>query len=105
MDKVEEYIKNYTRNCSNEATGIQLIDAQGKTIKGYHPWLSPDHARAVAKIAREETISEACEWLYEHLFTCADGARHYVRSSLQMGNHITHTEFMELFIRHFNGIK
>lgn len=29
----------------------------------YYPWLTPDHARAVAEKARQEVIDKACEWL------------------------------------------
>ncbi len=55
---VEEYIKNYTMNCSNE---LAYKDESGKSI--YHPWLTPENAEAVAMIAREEAIKDACEWL------------------------------------------
>ena len=58
MEKVEQYIKEHTRNCSN--------DWYDDLSQGYEPWLTPDDARAVAKIAREETIKEVCEWLYNH---------------------------------------
>ena len=47
MSKVEDYIKDCTRNCSNE-----MIAPRHE----YQPWLTPDHARAVAEIAREEVI-------------------------------------------------
>lgn len=49
--KVEEYIKNYTKRCSNE-DGFDYV-----------PWLTPDHARSVAQIARDEVIEEAVKWL------------------------------------------
>lgn len=49
MEKVEQYIQEYTKNCSN----------LNKTV--YQPWLTPYQARAVAKIAREETIKEVRE--------------------------------------------
>lgn len=57
MNKVEEYIRDYTRACSNEMD----FKENGKPV--YHPWLIPDHARAVAQIARQEVIDKACEWL------------------------------------------
>ena len=51
---VEDYIKKYTNQFSNE-DGFDYI-----------PWLTPDHARRVAQIAMEETIKQVCEWLYNH---------------------------------------
>ena len=49
---VEEYIDAYTRHCSNE------INWYSDSEKHYHPWLTPDHARNIALMAREE------EWKY-----------------------------------------
>lgn len=43
----EEYIKAYTRGCSNE-----LIDG------GYHEWLTPENALAAVEMAREEMKKE-----------------------------------------------
>ena len=61
MKEVEKFIQDYTRNCSNE---IAHWDIGGKNIKPiYSPWLTPDDARKVAEIAREETINEVCEWI------------------------------------------
>ena len=39
----EEYIKAYTRGCSNE-----LVDG------GYHEWLTPENALAAVELARKE---------------------------------------------------
>ena len=39
----EEYIKSYTRGCSNELVG-----------GGYHEWLTPENALAAVELAREE---------------------------------------------------
>ena len=39
----EEYIKAYTRGCSNELVG-----------GGYHEWLTPENALAAVELAREE---------------------------------------------------
>ena len=63
MKKVEQYIKDYTRNCSNL---VYKDTINGKEFNTYHEWLTPDHARRVAEIAREETIKEVCEWLDNH---------------------------------------
>jgi len=51
MEKVEQYIRKNTNQFSNE-DGFDYV-----------PWLTPDHARCVAQIAREETIKEVCEWI------------------------------------------
>jgi len=51
MEKVEQYIRKNTNQFSNE-DGFDYI-----------PWLTPDHARKVTEIAREETIKEVCEWI------------------------------------------
>ena len=63
MSKVDEYIKKYTRHCSN------VYEFQGKNsglYREYEPWLTPFHAEAVAQIAREEVIEKACEYFIEH---------------------------------------
>lgn len=51
MSRVEEYIENYTKRCSNE-DGFDYV-----------PWLTPDNARRAVEIAREEVIEEAVKWL------------------------------------------
>jgi len=59
MKAVEEYIKNYTRNCCNEFSETKSNGLGGYiSRKGFAPWLIPDHARKVAEIAREETIKD-----------------------------------------------
>ena len=60
MEKVEEYIEKYTKRCSNLA---HYEDDNGNVWEEEEPWLTPDHARKVAEIARKETIKEVCEWL------------------------------------------
>ena len=46
----EEYIKAYTRGCSNELVG-----------GGYHEWLTPENALAAVELAREEMKKDAIE--------------------------------------------
>ena len=50
MSKAEEYIKAYTRGCSNELVG-----------GGYHEWLTPENALAAVELAREEMVKDAIE--------------------------------------------
>ena len=64
MKKVEQYIKNYTRNCSNEIGYCHNKTRNHNHV--FYPWLTPTHAECVAEIAREETIKEVCEWLDNH---------------------------------------
>lgn len=59
--KAEEFINDYTRNCSNELCAIE--DKYGKKVISYHEWLTPDQALRAVKIAREEMIDKAVEWL------------------------------------------
>ena len=64
--KVEKYISDYTKNCSNELCSVE--DRYGKTIISYREWITPDQALRAAEIAREETIDKACEWIKEHSY-------------------------------------
>ena len=60
----EEYIKAYTRGCSNELIG-----------GGYHEWLTPENALAAVELAREEmkeqmmkdAIEGEVKTLYRHI--------------------------------------
>ena len=61
--RVEKYIDSYTRNCSNELVSVQ--DRNGED--SYYPWLTPDHARSIAQIAREDAIDETVDWLKKYL--------------------------------------
>jgi len=59
MSKAEEFIQDYTRNCSN---AIYDPYDTGDAITTYAPWLTPDQARRAVEIAREEMI----EWIDSH---------------------------------------
>ena len=61
MSKAEEFIRNYTRNCSNE---MALGNKDGSKL--YNAWLTPDDAKCAVEIAREEVIEETVEWLTKH---------------------------------------
>ena len=52
MDKVRQFIKDYTRGCSNELCAVE--DRYGKKVISYHEWLTPEQALAAVEIAREE---------------------------------------------------
>ena len=51
MSKAEQFIQNYTKNCSN----VEYI--QG-VYKSYQLWLTPDQARRAVEIAKEEMIEK-----------------------------------------------
>ena len=66
--RVEQYIQDYTRCCSNQID-YSDINRKGFTpvtpVKEYHPWLTPDNARSVAQIAREEVMDKVIGWIEE----------------------------------------
>lgn len=64
MDKARQFIKDYTRGCSNELCAVE--DIHGKKVISYHEWLTPEQALAAVEIAREELIDKACEWLLKN---------------------------------------
>ena len=61
MSKASDYIKTFTRHCSNELVSVECKD--GKKIISFHEWLTPENALAAAELAKEEAIEKACEWL------------------------------------------
>jgi hypothetical protein len=63
--KAEQYIKEHTRNCSNQ---IAHWDIGGKNVKPiYSRWLTPDQARKAVEIAREEMIKKVCEYIASNM--------------------------------------
>ena len=61
MSKAEKFIKDCTRNCSNELIAVE--SRAGKEVISYHEWLTPDQALRAVEIARDEVIEEICEYL------------------------------------------
>lgn len=55
----EEYIKKYTRNCSNEITQWKptIHGGQYPVTVGYKPWLTPENAEEVAVMAKDEALN------------------------------------------------
>lgn len=64
MDKVRQFIKDYTRGCSNELCAVE--DRYGKKVISYHEWLTPEQALAAVEIAREELIKKATSYIQQH---------------------------------------
>ena len=58
MNKAEQFIQDYTRNCSNE---LAFENKDGSKL--YHAWLTPDDAKSAVEIAREEMIEKAIRWI------------------------------------------
>lgn len=65
MSKAEKFIRDCTRNCSNEL--ITVESRAGKEVVSYHEWLTPDQARRAVEIAREEIIELFCEWVKKNV--------------------------------------
>ena len=59
--KAEQFIKDYTRRCSNELCAVE--DRYGKKVISYHEWLTPEQALSAVAIERKEVIEESCDWL------------------------------------------
>jgi sugar phosphate isomerase/epimerase len=59
--RVEKFIQDCTRNCSNELIAVE--SRAGKEVISYHEWLTSDQARRAVEIAREEAAERACEYL------------------------------------------
>ena len=57
MNKAEQFIQDYTMNCSNE---LAFENKDGSKL--YHAWLTPADAKSAVEIAREEVI----EWIDNH---------------------------------------
>jgi hypothetical protein len=66
MSKAKQFIKDYTKTCSNELCAVE--DKYGKKVISYHEWLTPEQALSAVVIEREEVIEEACQYIREHRF-------------------------------------
>lgn len=71
MSRARQFIKDYTRGCSNETTSIGSFDHT------YHEWLTPEQALAAVEIAREETIDKAWEYINSQLNLPSDFEQHF----------------------------
>ena len=59
--KAKQFIKDYTKKCSNELCAVE--DIHGKKVVSYREWLTPEQALSAVEIAREEVIVEILKWL------------------------------------------
>lgn len=67
MEKVEQYIQEHTRNCSNEIGYCHNKTRNHNHV--FYSWLTPFHAENAAHIAREETVKEVCEWIKKNVYS------------------------------------
>ena len=61
MSKAKQFIKDYTKRCSNVLCAVE--DKYGKKVISYHEWLTPEQALSAVAIEREEVIEEVLKWL------------------------------------------
>ena len=61
MSKAEKFIRDCTRNCSNQSKWG--VETPNKSIIYVQPWLTPDDARRAVEIAKEEII----EWIEDNI--------------------------------------
>lgn len=67
MGRAEEFIREHTRNCSNEYDFPEYFENGIERLKEYYPWLTPGLARRAVEIAREEMIDNVIEWLKKNV--------------------------------------
>lgn len=71
----EEFIKEYTNNCSNELCAVE--DRYGKKVLSYREWLTPEQALRAVELAREEIIDKAYKYINYQLNLPNDFEQHF----------------------------
>lgn len=71
----EEFIKEYTNNCSNELCAVE--DRYGKKVLSYHEWLTPEQTLRAVELAREEMIDKAYKYINYQLNLPNDFEQHF----------------------------
>ena len=71
----EEFIKEYTNNCSNELCAVE--DRYGKKVLSYREWLTPEQALRAVELAREEMIDKAYKYINYQLNLPNDFEQHF----------------------------
>ena len=56
MSKAENYIRDYTKKCSNAVEGCNQDAYYSEGL--YQPWLTPENALAAVEMERQEVIEE-----------------------------------------------
>lgn len=70
MSKASDYIRDYTRDCSNI---FESYCPNGK--QAYFPWIHPKQARKAVEIEKQEVIEKAAEFLRNNLCNYFDASR------------------------------
>lgn len=70
----DEFIKGYTRGCSNV---IQGYDDMQTPVIDYHPWLTQEQALRAVELAREEMIDKAYKYINYQLNLPNDFEQHF----------------------------
>ena len=76
MSKAEQFIKDYTRSCSNVVYyhnrnfthGTDYVEGSGIEVQ-YSPWITPEQALRAVEIEREELIDKAWDWVEDNLLS------------------------------------
>lgn len=71
----EEFIKEYTNNCSNELCAVE--DRYGKKVLSYSEWITPEQALRAVELAREEIIDKAYKYINYQLNLPNDFEQHF----------------------------
>ena len=71
----EEFIKEYTNNCSNELCAVE--DRYGKKVLSYREWLTPEQALRAVELARQEMIDKAYKYINYQLNLPNDFEQHF----------------------------
>ena len=71
----EEFVKEYTNNCSNELCAVE--DRYGKKVLSYREWLTPEQALRAVELAREEMIDKAYKYINYQLNLPNDFEQHF----------------------------
>ena len=71
MSKAENYIRDYTKKCSNAVEGCNQDAYYSEGL--YQPWLTPENALAAVEMERQEVIEKACEFLKSYRQSTPDG--------------------------------
>ena len=71
MSKVDKFIQDCTRNCSN-LMQVPTLDDKGNIVPEAHPWLTPDDARKAVEISREEIVEKVCSFIDNNMAEYVD---------------------------------
>ena len=71
MSKASDYIRDYTKRCSNAVEGCNQDAYYSEGL--YQPWLTPENALAAMEIAKEEWLEKALDFFGSNYNSLVDG--------------------------------